>query len=123
MFNYMMKNFPKSRCYGYSLYKKAWAFYNLGEFQKTLETFINVIHLAREGKLDKANRAALEKESKKDSVMAYSRIGTPEKAWSFFQRIGGDYAPKMEERLADVYWEQGKFVDSIKVYHELMRRF
>src|SRR5207245_694234 len=27
------------------------------------------------------------------------------------------------ERLADLYYEQGKFADSVKVYHELMRLF
>ncbi|HJZ87373.1 MAG TPA: tetratricopeptide repeat protein [Polyangia bacterium] len=115
--------FPQSKVFGYALYKKGWAFYNLKEFNRSMETFITVITLAQQGKLDKANRAGLEKECKKDTVLVYSQIGTPEKAWNFFQRVGGSYAPKMEERLAELYWEHGQFSDSIKVYHELMRLF
>jgi TolA-binding protein len=115
--------FPKSVVYGYALYKSGWAYYNLKEFDKSMRIFIDVIDKSRNGQIDKANRGALEKECKKDVVLVYSQIGTPEKAWNFFQRAGGDYAPKMEERLAELYWEQGKFADSIKVYHELMRLF
>src|SRR5262249_10493315 len=115
--------FEQSKVYGYALYKKAWAFYNLKEFAHSMEGFVKVITLAQQGRLDKGQRAGLERECKKDTVLVYSQIGTPEKAWSFFQRLGGDYAPKMEERLADLYWEQGKFGDSIKIYHELMRLF
>src|SRR5262252_1444780 len=115
--------FPKSVVYGYALYKSGWAYYNLKEFDKSMRIFIDVIDKSKNGQIDKANRGALEKECKKDVVLVYSQIGTPEKAWNFFQRAGGDYAPKMEERLAELYWEQGKFIDSIKIYHELMRLF
>jgi TolA-binding protein len=118
-----IKKFPNSVVYGYALYKSGWAYYNLKDFGTSMKTFIDVIDLARQHKIDPANRAALEKECKKDIVLVYSQIGTPEKAWVFFQNKGGDYAPKMEERLAELYWEQGKFPESIKVYHELMRLF
>jgi tetratricopeptide (TPR) repeat protein len=115
--------FPQAKVFGYALYKKGWAFYNLKDFKSSMETFIHVIQLAEQGKLDRAATAGLAKECKKDSVLVYSMIGTPEKAWPFFSRIGGDYAPKMEERLADLYYDQGKFTESVKVYHELMRLF
>ncbi|MCA1664227.1 MAG: tetratricopeptide repeat protein, partial [Myxococcales bacterium] len=65
-------------------------------------------------------KIALVKEAKKDSVRAYARIGTPEKAWDFFRRIGGDYAMTMMEQLGDLYNAQGQFQDSIKVYRNLM---
>src|SRR5262249_49714398 len=62
----------------------------------------------------------LSKEAKKDSVRAYARIGTPDKAWNFFQRIGGQYAMTMMEQLGELYNSQGQFADSIKVYRNLM---
>ena len=63
---------------------------------------------------------ALAKEAKKDSVRAYARVGTPEKAWDFFRRIGGNYAMTMMEQLGELYNGQGQFADSIKVYRNLM---
>ena len=32
---------------------------------------------------------------------------SPDKAWEFFQRTGGDYAPKMLESLAELELEAG----------------
>ena len=60
------------------------------------------------------------KEAKKDIVKAYAHVGGPEKAWEFFQRTGGDYAPKMMESLAELYWEQGQFGDSSRVYKKVI---
>ena len=57
----------------------------------------------------KAQKLALSKEAKKDSVRAYARIGTPEKAWDFFRRIGGNYAMTMLEQLGELYNAQGQF--------------
>src|SRR5262245_5527318 len=72
--------FEQSKVYGYALYKKAWAFYNLKEFAHSMEGFVKVITLAQQGRLDKGQRAGLERECKKDTVLVYSQIGTPEKA-------------------------------------------
>src|SRR5262249_7285204 len=60
--------FPQSVVYGYALYKKGWAFYNLKEFQSSMSTFVSVITLAQQGKIDKAGREGLVKECKKDVV-------------------------------------------------------
>jgi tetratricopeptide (TPR) repeat protein len=110
-----------SPVYGYALYKKGWVYYNLTDFKQALATFIDVIDFAtnvksKHGKGD----AQLAKEAKKDLVRTYSQIGTPEKAWQFFQKYGKDYAPVMLEQLADLYNAQGKFQDSIKTYRELI---
>jgi hypothetical protein len=44
-------------------------------------------------------------------VKAYARLpgASPDKAWNFFQTVGGDFAPKMMEILGELYWEQGMF--------------
>ena len=110
-----------SPVYGFALYKKGWVYYNLTDFKNALATFIDVIDFAtapkaKHGKSD----GQLAKEAKKDLVRTYSQIGTPEKAWQFFQKYGKDYAPTMLEQLADLYNAQGKFLDSIKTYRELI---
>jgi tetratricopeptide (TPR) repeat protein len=112
--------FPDSPIFGYAKYKEGWVYYNLGDFKQALATFVSVIELGQKPGGNKVQKIALVKEAKKDSVRAYARIGTPEKAWDFFRRIGGDYAMTMMEQLGELYNAQGQFQDSIKVYRNLM---
>jgi len=98
---------------GYALYKKGWCHYNLGEFKQALGTFVAVIQRS-------SGRLALEREARKDAVRAYAQVGTPERAWPFFQKIGQNAAPAMLEQLAELYNSQGKFSDAVKLYRQLM---
>src|SRR5450432_2757816 len=117
-----VEQFPKSSVYPYAVYKKGWCYVNLGDYKTALETFVGVVRMATEGKvnINKNQKDALVKEAKKDIVKAYAHVGGPDKAWEFFQRTGGDYAPKMMEALAELYWEQGKFGDSSRVYRKII---
>ena len=110
--------FPDSPVFGFAKYKEGWVYFNLGDFKQALATFVAVIELAERGK--SKEKLALGKEAKKDSVRAYARVGTPDKAWPFFQRIGGTYAMTMLEQLGELYNSQGQFADAIKVYRQLM---
>ncbi len=113
--------YADSPVYGYALYKKGWVYYNLTDFKSALATFIDVIGFATNPKKkDKKGDAQLAKEAKKDLVRTYAQIGTPDKAWPFFQKYGKDYAPVMLEQLADLYNAQGKFGDSIQTYRQLI---
>ena len=78
--------------------------------------------MTQEGKVNvpKKQLEVLAKEAKKDIVKAYSHVGGPDKAWEFFQKTGGDFAPKMMESLAELYWEEGKFVESTRVYKKVI---
>jgi TolA-binding protein len=118
-----VEQFPKSSVYPYAVYKKGWCYVNLGDFKTALETFVAVVRMTQEGSklgVNASQRKALEKEAKKDIVKAYAHVGGPDKAWEFFQRTGGDFAPKMMEGLAELYWEQGKFPDSTRVYRKVI---
>ncbi len=114
--------FPASTVFGYALYKKGWVEINLGNFKNALEIFVKVIQLCQNGKIAKNQAGPLEREAKKDLVKAYGRTpgASPDKAWEFFQRMGGDYAPKMLEALAELYWEQGMFTESSRVYRKII---
>jgi outer membrane protein OmpA-like peptidoglycan-associated protein len=99
---------PDSPVAGYALYMKGWAKYTLEDFAGAIESFIAVIRtVAAREKKGPADHQLL-KESRKDLVRVFARIGKPEDAWPFFQKHGGDYAPTMMQRLADLYKEQGK---------------
>src|SRR5450432_564467 len=117
-----VEQFPKSSVYPYAVYKKGWCYVNMGDYKTALETFVGVVRMATEGKvnINKNQKDALVKEAKKDIVKAYAHVGGPDKAWEFFQRTGGDFAPKMMEALAELYWEQGKFPDSTRVYRKVI---
>ncbi len=116
-----VEKFPKSPVYGYAVYKKGWCWINLGDFKKALTIFVEVINISQQNKGgDKRQNQALEREAKKDVVKAYARVGTPDKAWEFFQRTGGDFAPKMMEALGEIYWEQGMFKESSMVYKKII---
>ena len=117
-----VEQFPKSSVYPYAVYKKGWCYVNQGDYKTALETFVSVVRMSTDGKINvsKAQKEALIKEAKKDIVKAYAHVGGPEKAWEFFQRTGGDYAPKMMEALAELYWEQGQFQDSSRVYKKVI---
>ena len=117
-----VEQFPKASVYPYAVYKKGWCYVNLGDYKTALETFVGVVRMVQEHKANvNPNQAkALEKEAKKDIVKAYAHVGGPDKAREFFQRVGGDFAPKMMEALAELYWEQGKFPDSTRVYRKVI---
>ncbi len=117
-----VEQFPKSSVYPYAVYKKGWCYVNQGDYKTALETFVGVVRMTTEGKVhvSAAQATALMKEAKKDIVKAYAHVGGPDKAWEFFQRTGGDYAPKMMEALAELYWEQGQFQDSSRVYKKVI---
>jgi len=114
--------FTTSAVFGYALYKKGWVEVNLGNFKNALEIFVQVIQLCQNGKIPKNQAGPLEREAKKDLVKAYGRTpgASPDKAWEFFERMGGDYAPKMLEALAELYWEQGMFQESSKIYRKII---
>ena len=117
-----VEQFPKSSVYPYAAYKKGWCYINLGEYRDALETFVGVVRLTQDPKLTVA-RPQLEllaKEAKKDVVKAYAQVGGPDKARVFFAKVGGDYAPKMMELLAERYWEDGKAPDSTRVYKQII---
>jgi tetratricopeptide (TPR) repeat protein len=117
-----VEQFPKSSVYPYAVYKKGWCYVNQGDYKTALETFVGVVRMVQEHRANvNANQAkSLEKEAKKDIVKAYAHVGGPDKAWEFFQRVGGDFAPKMMEGLAELYWEQGQFGDSTRVYRKVI---
>ena len=114
--------YPESRVYGYAKYKEGWVYYNLGDFKQALATFVEVVNMKSNDPKKNKNMLALQKEAKKDIVRTYARLpgANPEKAWPFFQRTGGDYAPTMMEQLGELYNSQGMFGESIKVFRQLM---
>jgi TolA-binding protein len=117
-----VEQFPRSSVFPYAAYKRGWCYVNLGDHKTALESFVGVVRLTQTGKVsvDPRQLQVLAKEAKKDVVKAYAHIGGADKARLFFAKVGGDYAPKMMELLAELYWEQGKPPESTRVYKQII---
>jgi TolA-binding protein len=100
----------------YARYKIGWCRFNLADFKGALDAFVTVIDHARHGQ--SAGRLALEREARKDVVRAFAQVGAADRAWPFFQRLGG--GERMLEQLAELYDTEGRFLDAIRLYRQLM---
>lgn len=112
--------YKDSALYGYAIYKQAWCWINLNDPRQALELFLRVIREGTQFAGTAKSKLMLVREAKKDLVRAYALVGTPERAWPFFQRVGGDAAPMMLERLGEIYYDQGKFSPSITIFKQLI---
>ncbi len=118
---------PNSNVYTFAIYKEGWCYINLGEWQKALDKFRDVVHSAEDkGRqdLDEKGRKSLKKEALKDYVRAYSHIGKSELALKNFGALGGvEMLSTMMEWLGNWYIAQGAHTEVIDTYTALIKRF
>ncbi len=94
--------FPKARVYAYALYKTGWVDFNLGDATKALQDFVATVAASTDKTQATLHNAAL-----KDLVLVYAKVGAPDKASAFFQRIAAGQARALLERLAEGYADDG----------------
>ncbi len=114
------KNSPK---YAFALYKLAWCWYNVGEFGKAIDTMKSVVQCSMTGSQTAGTkrRLTLQDEALKDLVRFFADAGEMEEAYAYFNKLGKkDLIRAMLKRLADTYFEQGKFEQCIQTYRRLI---
>ena len=98
------QNYKKSELYNYALYKLGWVYYNLREFQRTIETFQAVVKQIGD-KTQERGSIEFRDQALKDLVQAYAELdGAWPKAEAYFTEVEGE--AKMWERLfklAEIY--------------------
>jgi len=111
----------RNKVYGYAVYKQAWCYYNLEDFKKSLQSFVETIEFGTQNP-EAANVENLVRQSRKELVMPYAQVGSPERALEFFKRYAkdDDQAFTMFESLGELYFDTGKWPEVIAVYHALM---
>jgi tetratricopeptide (TPR) repeat protein len=113
----------ESQVFGYATYKQGWCHYNLTRYDKATEKFKEVILYSQVNAAVLGRRIGLAKEARKDYVLAYAQYGTGQNAPAEFKTVADD--PKdlkaMLERLADIYYGDGKDRDAIITYQTLMK--
>jgi cellulose synthase operon protein C len=113
-----------SPVFGYATYKQGWCHYNLTRHDKAAEKFKEVILYSQINKdILGVRRIGLAKEARKDYVLAYAQYGTAQAAPGEFKQVADNDADLrvMLERLADIYYGDGKDRDAIIAYQTLMK--
>jgi tetratricopeptide (TPR) repeat protein len=106
--------------YSFALYKLAWCYFNVGEFDNAINTMKSVVSYTQtQGKHSKA--IELQDEALKDLVRFFADAGEMSEAYEYFKKLGkDDLIRAMLKRLATMYFEQGKFEQSIQTYRRLI---
>lgn len=111
----------KNPVYGYAKYKSAWAAYNLDQFKQSLQAFVEVIEFAESN--PHANDAEnLARQSRRELVMPYAQVGTPNKALDFFRRYTKEEASAIDTfvSLGDLYFDTGQWRNATTVFQRLI---
>jgi tetratricopeptide (TPR) repeat protein len=105
--------------YGFAMYKLAWCYYNVGEYGTAIDTMKSVVFYTMSAKSE--SQKALQEEALKDLVRFFADAGEMEEAYTYFTKLGKkDLIRAMLKRLADTYFEQGKFDQCIQTYRRLI---
>jgi tetratricopeptide (TPR) repeat protein len=106
--------------YSYAMYKLAWAYYNVEEYGKAIDTMKAVVTVSTTG--EKANaKVNLADEALKDLVRFFADAGEMEEATQYFTALGRPELFRAAlKRLAGLYAESGKFDQAVLTYRRLI---
>jgi TolA-binding protein len=112
--------FRDSPKYSFALYKLAWCYFNVGEYDNAISTMKSVVSYTQtQGNATKAIQ--LQDEALKDLVRFFADAGEMTEAYEYFKKLGkDDLIRAMLKRLASMYYEQGKFEQTISTYRRLI---
>ena len=125
------EKFEEAGIFGYSLYKQAWCYYNLGEttldgekingYKLALNQFIRVIKIAEDSALaGQKGSIALKREAQNDMVLPYSKVGRADGAITFLKTYAPDRYLELAGKLASIYTEQSEFLRSTSLLRSLI---
>ena len=120
----IINKYPTAGMYNYALYKLAWVYYNLSEFEKSIGTFHKVIEAIKNESSEQA-KISFREQALNDLVLVYTEV---EDGWKlaleyFTKEIGKDGAYVKIHRMGELYVGQGKMDDAIAVYYHLIETF
>ena len=114
----IIDKFPENKFYGFALYKYAWCMYNVGEYEKSVKLFQQVVQVA-----DKIKDVDLKENALNDMVAPYAESGTVADAERYFKTIVKEkkYFIAVLIRLAGIYFEQDRSKEAITIYKKLQK--
>lgn len=105
----------------YAEYKLAWCDINSGDYKMAVERFQNVIAKGTR----EADKVRLKDEALRDIIVAYrSEPDSRDAAIKYFQRVTGrDGSRDHVNRLANAYFDAGRYDDAIETYRHLVGQY
>lgn len=118
----------RSRVYGFALYKQAWCYYNMSDWDQALRKFkATVFYSQLAEELSGENKIALGREAQKDFVRTYSHVGDDKRAKFVLADLVGEDECKSKkctellEQLAGLWFDEGYFQESASLYKQLIQ--
>lgn len=114
--------FKDSEKYPFAMYKLAWCYYNVGDYNESIETMKQVVSYSMAMPAERQNQGLqLQEEALRDLVRFFADAGQMNEAYDYFNRLGKkELILTMLKRLAGMYFEQGKFDQSVETYRRLI---
>ena len=114
-------NYPDHDKYGFSLYKLAWCYYNVGEYGEAIAKMKSVVSYSSADGAGSNSKLQLQDEALKDLVRFFADAGEIDEAYAYFTGLGkSDLVLSMLKRLAKMYFEQGKWDQAVQTYRRLI---
>lgn len=123
-------SFPENQVYAFALYKQGWCYFNLNEFQKSMDMFKSVVlygEYAGANAVEKdagaKGKSGLIKEARTDFVRAYSRVGSATDARAEFGKVASKPEDRflMMKQLANLYYDDGKDREAALTFNSLIK--
>lgn len=111
--------YQRSKRYGWSLFKKAWCYYNTGKYRKALLTWKKTVQYSR--REQNKNTLRLREEALRDMIYAFAELKMLDQAITYY-KINGT-----KENISDtimtfaaISMSQGKFREAIRAYRKFL---
>lgn len=112
---------PENKQYMYAMYKKGFAYWNLGQYKDAVTSFKGAIDMAQKfPTVPKADKIA--EEARRELIPVYAEYGKAEEAYSFFQGVNGGNKDKTVtalEKLGEEYLARAHPSEAKKLFTEL----
>ena len=109
----IIQKFPKSSMYNYALYKLAWVYFNLSEFEQSIDTFHKVVAQVSAEKSGCKGIIEFKIRLLNDLVVTYAEVDNGwVRARDYFKDLPDEETYAKLRMLGDLYVGQSKFVEA-----------
>ena len=111
--------YQRSKRYGWSLFKKAWCYYNTGKYRQALATWKKTVQYSRRER--NKNTLRLREEALRDMIYAFAELKMLDQAITYY-KINGSQENISDTIItfASIAMSHGKFREAIRAYRKFL---
>ena len=118
----IIQNFPDHGMYNYALYKLGWVYYNLAEFEKTVDVFQKVIASIKGASASDQGLISFREQALKDLVQVYAEL---DNGWRlardyFMKEVGEEDTYKKLDQMATLLVSKDRSDEAVDLYDHLI---